>query len=245
MASNTGTRTKTEANATSDAPTSEPSEAAEETAPNGDGHDEGVHGTTTTTAQPKPTKPPPTKGGGKTKGKQTADIKCANCGSPASQRCKGCGMVHYCRKNVFVKDGKQINACQKVPVAPATCTPAGTTTTTIIVHTHAHRGSPPRFSHTLPPPPLPLPGALAARRPQEGLQGLRARRHRPRAAGTGLQGGGRDGQVPGVPGPATRADAAAVRPLVLHGVRGGAAVEGRVGDVPSVPRAAAAGSGRF
>ena len=34
-----------------------------------------------------------------------------------------------------------------------------------------------------------------------------------------------------------------MRPLVLHGVRGGAAVEGRVGDVPSVPRAAAAGSG--
>ena len=45
-----------------------------------------------------------------------------------------------------------------------------------------------------------------------------------------------------LPRAAARAHEAAVRPLVLHGVRVGAAVEGRVGDVPSLPRAAAAGS---
>ena len=58
-----------------------------------------------------------------------------------------------------------------------------------------------------------------------------------------MQGGGRGGPVFGLPGATVRADAAPVRPLVLHGVRGGAAVEGRVGDVPSLPCAAAAGSG--
>ena len=46
------------------------------------------------------------------KGKGAATT-CANCGQPGSQRCGGCGMVHYCRKNMVVKDGKQINRCQR------------------------------------------------------------------------------------------------------------------------------------
>ena len=41
-----------------------------------------------------------------------------------------------------------------------------------------------------------------------------------------------------MPRAAARADEAAVRSLVLHGVRVGAAVEGHVGDVPSLPCAA-------
>ena len=40
--------------------------------------------------------------------------------------------------------------------------------------------------------------------------------------------------MPHLPRAAARADAAPVRPFVLHGVRVGAAEEGRVGDVPSV-----------
>ena len=58
-----------------------------------------------------------------------------------------------------------------------------------------------------------------------------------------MQGGGGNGPLLDLPRAATRADGAPMRSLVLHGVRRGAAVEGRVGDVPSVPRAAAAGSG--
>ena len=58
-----------------------------------------------------------------------------------------------------------------------------------------------------------------------------------------MQGGSGNGQVPGVPGAAARAHGAAVRSLVLHGVRSGAAVEGCVGGVSSLPGAAAAGSG--
>ena len=54
---------------------------------------------------------PKTKAGTKKAG--TASPPCANCGSEGVQRCGGCGQVHYCRKNLSVKDGKQINNCQR------------------------------------------------------------------------------------------------------------------------------------
>ena len=95
--------------------TSEASAAAEEPGLNGDGHDdERVH--------------VPTKGKGTGKGKLKAGAKkgkgaagplCATCGEPASQRCTGCGVVHYCRKNMIIKNGKQVNGCQQVPRARA------------------------------------------------------------------------------------------------------------------------------
>ena len=102
---------------------SEPPGAAEPEL-NGDGHDDSVHGTTT---QPEPTKTPPTKEGGtgKGKGKLKASTKkdngngadgpiCAWCGEPGPQRCTGCGMVYYCRKNIVIRNGKKVNMCQEV-----------------------------------------------------------------------------------------------------------------------------------
>ena len=110
--------TSTDANASSRV-SSKPSEAAEEPVLNGDGNGEGVHGATT---QPGPntSPPPPTKGTGKRKlkagkkGKGATGPSCANCGEPGSQRCGGCGMVHYCRKNIVMKNGKKVNMCQQV-----------------------------------------------------------------------------------------------------------------------------------
>ena len=54
------------------------------------------------------------KGKGKAKGKGEKGHICATCGEPASQRCTGCGMVHYCRKNIVIKNGKRVNMCQQV-----------------------------------------------------------------------------------------------------------------------------------
>ena len=96
---------------------------------------------------------------------------CANCGVESGElrKCKQCGVVAYCGE-----------ACQKVRVP---------TTTT------ARLAEPPRSphpSHHLLPPPsshLKPPEALAVR-PQDSLQDLRPRRHRPRAAGAAVQGGG-------------------------------------------------------
>ena len=51
---------------------------------------------------------------GKGKGKDADGPTCANCSEPASQRCTGCGMVHYCRKNIVIKNGKKVNMCQQV-----------------------------------------------------------------------------------------------------------------------------------
>ena len=100
MASNNNTST-----------TSEASAAAEEPGLNGDGHDERVH--------------VPTKGKGTGKGKLKAGAKkgkgtddattyCANCGEEGDARCGGCGVVHYCRKNIVIKNGKKVNMCQQV-----------------------------------------------------------------------------------------------------------------------------------
>ena len=62
-----------------------------------------------------------TGGGGKGKlkagkkiGKDAATTYCANCGEEGDARCGGCGMVHYCRKNIVIKNGKKVNMCQQV-----------------------------------------------------------------------------------------------------------------------------------
>ena len=54
------------------------------------------------------------KGGGKKKGKGADGPACANCGEEGDARCTGCGMVHYCRKNIVIKNGKKVNMCQQV-----------------------------------------------------------------------------------------------------------------------------------
>ena len=69
----------------------------------------GDDGTTTT----EPSKR--TKGKGtSSKGTPPPSTLCANCGSEGSQRCGGCGQVHYCRNNMIMKKGKLINGCQQV-----------------------------------------------------------------------------------------------------------------------------------
>ena len=50
---------------------------------------------------------------GKGKGGGGPELLCANCGQPGSQRCTGCGHVHYCNKNMGMKNGKLTNACQQ------------------------------------------------------------------------------------------------------------------------------------
>ena len=55
-------------------------------------------------------------GAKKGKGKHDGPL-CANCNEPASQRCTGCGVVHYCRKNIVIKNGKKVNMCQQVSCA--------------------------------------------------------------------------------------------------------------------------------
>ena len=119
----TTTSKATNATTNDDHTSSEPSGAAEETTLNaytdGDGDGDGVHGAA---AQPEPTHTPPGAKGegkgklkaGKKKGKDTTTHSCANCGEPASQRCTGCGVVHYCRKNIVIKNGKKVNMCQQV-----------------------------------------------------------------------------------------------------------------------------------
>ena len=105
--------------------TSEPSGAAEDTTLNAatDGDGDGiVHGAA---AQPEPPHTPLGAKGkgkgklkaGKKKGKDNTTHSCANCGEPASQRCTGCGVVHYCRKNIVIKNGKKVNMCQQVSCA--------------------------------------------------------------------------------------------------------------------------------
>ena len=54
------------------------------------------------------------KGATAKKGEGGGGPLCANCGGPGSRRCGGCGEVHYCRKNIVTKNGKQINRCQQV-----------------------------------------------------------------------------------------------------------------------------------
>ena len=93
-------------------------------------------------------------------------------------------------------------------------------------------------------PHPPHPGALEVRRAQEGLRCVRPGGRRPGAAGPAVQEGGRGGAVPDLPRAAARAHDAAVRPRVLHGVRGRAAGEGRVDDVPALPIASSAGPGQ-
>ncbi len=117
----------------------EPAGAQEEQVTN---DDERVHNTTTT--QPEPTTQPATggvggegdgkgklkagaKGKGKGKGKDAATAHCANCGEEGGVRCTGCGMVHYCRNNIVIKNGKPINMCQQVSRPHVLCT-----------HTHVH-----------------------------------------------------------------------------------------------------------
>ena len=103
MASNNNTST-----------TSEASAAAEEPVLNGDdGHDERVHVPTKGTSTGKgKLKAGTKKGKGKT---DAATTYCANCGEEGDARCGGCGMVHYCRKNIVIKNGKEVNMCQQVP----------------------------------------------------------------------------------------------------------------------------------
>ena len=162
---------------------------------------------------------PPTGGGGKgklkagKKGKDAATTYCANCGEEGDARCGGCGMVHYCRKNIVIKNGKQVNMCQQVR--------ALTSAALLALSPLACQS-------------LLIPGALEVRWPSQGLPCIRRRGRRAGAAGEALQGGGRDGQVPHLPRAAERADAAPMRPLVLHGVRIAAAGEGRQGGVPTM-----------
>ena len=61
------------------------------------------------------------KGKAKGKGKGAAAAptdSCANCGEEGDlQRCGGCGVVYYCRKNIVIKNGKKVNMCQQARAA--------------------------------------------------------------------------------------------------------------------------------
>ena len=92
---------------------SEASAAAEEAVLNGDGHDERVHVPAKGTSTGKG-KLNAGKGKLKGKGKDDATTYCANCGEEGDARCGGCGVVHYCRKNIVIKNGKRVNMCQQV-----------------------------------------------------------------------------------------------------------------------------------
>lgn len=85
--------------------------AAEETVVDGDA----------TTTQPEPIISRVVKVKGK-KGKDAATTYCANCGEEGDARCTGCGVVHYCRKNIVIKNGKRVNLCQQVITAAHTRT---------------------------------------------------------------------------------------------------------------------------
>ena len=91
---------------------------------------------------------------------------CANCGveSDELRKCKQCGVVAYCGE-----------ACQKVSRRPR-----ATTTRRLALLRRACRAMPSQRRSSLLPISKP-PEALAVR-PQDSLQGLRPRRHRPRAA---------------------------------------------------------------
>ena len=138
--------------------TSEASAAAEVPVLNGDGDDRRVHVPTKGTSTGKGKLKVGTKQG---KGKDDASTYCANCGEEGDARCGGCGVVYYCRKNIVIKNGKEVNLCQQVQDA---------LNDNINVHTH------PLHLHL-------LTGALEVRRPQVRVQGLRARGRGPGAAG--------------------------------------------------------------
>ena len=70
------------------------------------------------------------KGKGKGKGAAAAPTdSCANCGEEGDlQRCGGCGVVYYCRKNIVIKNGKKVNLCQQVSFSRAACKLTGHST---------------------------------------------------------------------------------------------------------------------
>ena len=84
--------------------------SAEEPVLNGDGHEKRVHVPTKGTSTGKGK----LKAGTKKGKKDAATTYCANCGEEGDARCGGCGMVHYCRKNIVIKNGKKVNMCQQV-----------------------------------------------------------------------------------------------------------------------------------
>ena len=80
--------------------------------------------TSSTTGTPTEGKGKPHKAHAKAaKGKGAAAAptdSCANCGEEGDlQRCGGCGVVYYCRKNIVIKNGKKVNLCQQVSCAHA------------------------------------------------------------------------------------------------------------------------------
>jgi hypothetical protein len=187
------------------------------------------------------------KGKGGAKAKDDDTHRCGNCDAPdAKSKCMRCCVEYYCGRE-----------CQKVS---ATMAPAGAHSSLMLTimlalmpsdapmaargearqrhHEALRDGSAWRndtfLSHQhIPGTPAVAhpPGALEVRRAQEGLPRLRPRRRRPRTAEAALQGGVRGGQVHDLPRAAAQANHPAVRAFVLHGVRGGAAGEGRVGQL--------------
>ena len=125
---------------------------------------------------------PRKKGNGKVKSKDKAQGKtkdgkgktvgrCGNCDAEgAKMKCSQCGTEVYCDEK-----------CQRVRGGRVSARGGGA-----MAATPAALSRPPHRPHP------PHAGALAVRRPQEGVQGLRARRHRPRAAAAAVQEGGRD-----------------------------------------------------
>ena len=98
---------------------------------------------------------------GKTKdGKTKAVGRCGNCDAEgAKMKCSQCGTEVYCDEK-----------CQRVRSRVSARGGGAMAVTPGALSRRAHRPRPPHA------------GALEIRRPQEGVQGLRARRHRPRAA---------------------------------------------------------------
>ena len=110
MASNTtnsdGGRLAAAAAPSTTVPATEPTEPADERAAS-------AAAERVTKATPKRPMSKKVKGGKAHKG--GAAHMCANgCGEEALLRCSGCGMVHYCLKNIIVKNGREVNACQQV-----------------------------------------------------------------------------------------------------------------------------------
>ena len=125
----------------------------------------------------------PSKGGAKGKVKSKAQGKtkdgkgktvgrCGNCDAEgATRRCSQCGTEVYCDEK-----------CQRVRSRVSARGGGG----------GAMAATPGALSRSPHHPRPPLAGALEVRRPQEGVQGLCARRHRPGAARPAVQEGGRD-----------------------------------------------------
>ena len=184
-------------------------------------------GAATTAGRSKTAKTKVGKAAKKGGGKGDADGEpCSNCGTlGASRKCSQCRQTQYCGEECFkvrerARTGGRARAVHSAHL--------------III--------PPLSESTTPTTPT-QPGTLEVRRAQEGLCGVCPGGRRPGAAGPAVQEGGRGGAVPDLPRAAARAHDAAVRSRVLHGVRGGAAVEGRVGDMPAMSIAASAGPG--